>query len=630
MPFPTCLPDLYTADRRVPLSHLMGVPQALLHDLQACPVEVLSLSVRALNCMHKAGINSVGKLLGADLETLWGIKALGRSTLGELVEQLAKFLQSGPRSEHVPNVGLQTASPAALRSEWETFSGGRECPSHLPIEYLDLAPHAAERLHNLGLGRIESLLELPLSFVGSPVDEELLESILLALPPVAFWYAGAALPERPSEARLRSILRQRWAGTAVSDLGLSDGAVSRLQQAGIWSMGRLLTALERLEVFFDVPLYLESFGRLVELGVTAGRPLDKRAQFLAEGEAPATLDAAVEFFRAQCNAREWEVIVGRCGLPVHGAEDARPQTYRSIGERLGISGQGAKTIHHRVCGKVTERDSPALRGPLGELERTLEWLIQRAGGLASVDHLVEELTRLIPEGEYSGRVAVLLVLGFSERFVDLNDGALYATATAPWRLYGTTRRAAQELWDTRLRRPDDRTSIACVVEHLRAQGEKLTQEWVAACLRTDPECVLQPDGAFSMPSRPLRHADALIATLRRIGAPAQLKEIHEALVEQFGAASYANEHASYEQMSRHPELFERVGRGIFALVEWGLTENTKLLDRVVTYLRDKGEPVPEDELAETLGAPPFRTGIPPSWARAPERHWPSQAPAFEE
>ncbi len=57
----------------------------------ALPIEELDLTVRALNCLKKSNIQTVGELVGHTEEDLLGIGNFGASSLEQVIEKLAKF-----------------------------------------------------------------------------------------------------------------------------------------------------------------------------------------------------------------------------------------------------------------------------------------------------------------------------------------------------------------------------------------------------------------------------------------------------------------------------------------------------------------------------------------------------------
>src|SRR5207237_6748251 len=78
-------------------SGAVAIPQRLYE----MPIEDLNLSVRAYNCLKRAGITKVGQILEMSEDDLLGVRNFGRKSLDELRERLAAhgLLEHSPRTE---------------------------------------------------------------------------------------------------------------------------------------------------------------------------------------------------------------------------------------------------------------------------------------------------------------------------------------------------------------------------------------------------------------------------------------------------------------------------------------------------------------------------------------------------
>ncbi|MAH22145.1 MAG: DNA-directed RNA polymerase subunit alpha [Thaumarchaeota archaeon] len=64
---------------------------ALSDDKYNMPVEQLNLSVRTMNCLRRAEVNTVGELIGKGEKELLGLRNFGKKSIQELVERLAEI-----------------------------------------------------------------------------------------------------------------------------------------------------------------------------------------------------------------------------------------------------------------------------------------------------------------------------------------------------------------------------------------------------------------------------------------------------------------------------------------------------------------------------------------------------------
>lgn len=71
-------------------------------DIYNMPVEQLDLSVRAMNCLHRSGINTVGELAGLNERELLNLRNFGQKSRLEVEEKLTGLGLSFPRMNEAP------------------------------------------------------------------------------------------------------------------------------------------------------------------------------------------------------------------------------------------------------------------------------------------------------------------------------------------------------------------------------------------------------------------------------------------------------------------------------------------------------------------------------------------------
>lgn len=62
--------------------------EAISEDIYNMPVEQLNLSVRAMNCLRRSGINTVGELISTDVKELMSLRNFGQKSKQEIDERL--------------------------------------------------------------------------------------------------------------------------------------------------------------------------------------------------------------------------------------------------------------------------------------------------------------------------------------------------------------------------------------------------------------------------------------------------------------------------------------------------------------------------------------------------------------
>lgn len=128
----------------------LGVGTALPPDRYNTPIEDLSLSVRAYNCLKRSGLMTVGQVLEKSEDELLALRNFGRKSYDELRERLVEmgFLQPGEEGEGE----RAEEGERALGAEREARPAAGGAPPPLPEE-------VEEELSPLGAALIEALRE---------------------------------------------------------------------------------------------------------------------------------------------------------------------------------------------------------------------------------------------------------------------------------------------------------------------------------------------------------------------------------------------------------------------------------------------------------------------------------------
>ncbi|MDV2989836.1 MAG: DNA-directed RNA polymerase subunit alpha [Dehalogenimonas sp.] len=104
------------------ISNTPPVKLAIPEEKFNMPIEQLDLSVRSLNCLRHAGLNTVGELLSKGIDELMGLRNFGLKSLNELEERLQAFDLSfnapeGLLSGVVEEVEEETKKPRRKRAD---------------------------------------------------------------------------------------------------------------------------------------------------------------------------------------------------------------------------------------------------------------------------------------------------------------------------------------------------------------------------------------------------------------------------------------------------------------------------------------------------------------------------------
>ncbi|MEP6870762.1 MAG: DNA-directed RNA polymerase subunit alpha [Anaerolineaceae bacterium] len=122
-------------------------------DRYNTPIEDLSLSVRAYNCLKRSGLMTVGSVLEKNEDELLGLRNFGRKSYDELRDRLIEFGYVDPDAE-----GLVPLSDAPKSAAPRPGAGRRSAPSRTSAVILD-DDDEEENLSALGKALKEALLK---------------------------------------------------------------------------------------------------------------------------------------------------------------------------------------------------------------------------------------------------------------------------------------------------------------------------------------------------------------------------------------------------------------------------------------------------------------------------------------
>lgn len=286
--------------------------------------------------------------------------------------------------------------------------------------------------------------------------------------------------------------------------------------------------------------------------------------------------------------REREIIARRYGL------FDRKETLEQIGELLGITRERVRQLEKSVITKLTtqaKKDIPSVT----EADQVLVDLLKNDGKVARISNLSEKLTEKNTKIDQS-RVAFLAKLAPSITFVSENDHFHNAAALA-----------------SELSEKGVREQVGHVVNAIKKIGKPVKIEEVAgamghpeadevralASVSKDLATLNGRWGLIKWPMvNPKNIRDKIYVILYENGKQMHFNEIAEAI----SASDFKRKDVTTQAI--HNELikdkrFILVGRGIYALKEWGFKQGT-VADVITEVLKEAGEPLHRDEIVKRV------------------------------
>jgi DNA-directed RNA polymerase delta subunit len=302
--------------------------------------------------------------------------------------------------------------------------------------------------------------------------------------------------------------------------------------------------------------------------------------------------------------REREVLQKRNALT-----NAEGATLEEIGEEYNITRERVRQIEKEGLKKLLNLDYDKAKLPINDLQSQIEEYLKSSGGLMAESHLTE---KLLNESKVEEEKALSFLLGYilGSRFnkVDNND-----EFHVIWHLDGVNLDQALEI-ATALKNMLEKQGSPLHIEDLHEQFQSHNlydnvdkipgdnQAIIEALLRARRDIGRNILGQWGLAVwntiKPKRMTDKAYLIMLREGKPLHFTEVAD-LINQTNF-----DHKKACPATVHNELilddkYVLVGRGIYALRDWGYQEGT-VADIIEKILKEKGPMTKKDLMDEVL------------------------------
>jgi hypothetical protein len=286
--------------------------------------------------------------------------------------------------------------------------------------------------------------------------------------------------------------------------------------------------------------------------------------------------------------REREIISRRFGL------FDRRETLEQIGELLGITRERVRQLEKAVITRLkaaAERDLPHIK----DVERTLGAHLNDMGKVARISDITGRLTKLNTETDQA-RVAFLANLSPGIAVIDDNDHFFHAVGLAADHTEKNIRDHVGRIIEaiSGIGQPTDINTIA---EKVGNSDVKHTQ-----ALAGISKNIATLNGRWGLVKWPMVNPknirDKIYVILHDNGKPMHFNEISEAIKGSNLRRKDVTTQAIHNELIKDPR-FVLIGRGIYALKEWGYKKGT-VADVIAEVLRKEGGPLHRDEIVRRV------------------------------
>lgn len=285
--------------------------------------------------------------------------------------------------------------------------------------------------------------------------------------------------------------------------------------------------------------------------------------------------------------REREIVSRRFGL------FDRKETLEQIGELLGITRERVRQLEKAVVTKLksNEKDLPHITAIQTQFTAELEAL----GGAARVSELSSKVTKENTRIDQA-RVSFLSQLCSSLVVLDENDHFFLSVGIA-------------KLHDEKKMKDQ----VAKVIEAIKKIAEPTTVDTIAvavkdadkahvAALASTSKHLATLNGRWGLVKWPMVNPknirDKIYVILHENGKPLHFNEIAKAIKDSDFKRKDVTTQAIHNELIKDGR-FVLIGRGIYALKEWGYSKGT-VADIITDVLKKAGEPLHRDEIVKRV------------------------------
>ncbi len=289
--------------------------------------------------------------------------------------------------------------------------------------------------------------------------------------------------------------------------------------------------------------------------------------------------------------RAKDILVSRYGL----GDDPEPKTLEAIGKKYGITRERVRQIEKYALSTI--RKSAEFKKEK-QVFTELHQLLHEMGAIISeqdfLDHLSADLST-------QNHLNILLVLGDEFSFSKENDDfrhRWHIDQEIARRVEDTIKKLYQSLSDDDI--IPEAEIISRFLEHVKDLSEKYKKEEIVRRWLSISKLVSKnPLGEWGKASSPNIRAkgmrDYAFLVIRRHGSPIHFREVAKSIERLFGKKAHVA--TCHNELIKDPR-FVLVGRGLYALTEWGYMSG--VVKDVIRSVLEKNGPLTKEEIVDKV------------------------------
>lgn len=289
--------------------------------------------------------------------------------------------------------------------------------------------------------------------------------------------------------------------------------------------------------------------------------------------------------------RSRDVLVSRYGL----GTAAEKMTLEAIGKLYHITRERVRQIENYALSAIRKSEEyKKSRAIFEELEKMIEGL----GGIVVESEL---LTNVAKDESSQNHLHFLLVAGESFKKLKEDDEfkhRWYVDEVLAEKVHGSLRKFYKSLSDNDLI-PESEV-VSKFLDHVKDMSADIRDEEVAKrWLSISKQIGKNPLGEWGLTSSPnisiKGMRDCAFLVIRRHGSPIHFREVASSIEKLFGKKAHVA--TTHNELIKDPR-FVLVGRGLYALAEWGYLSG--VVREVIKKILEKNGPLTKDKVIEKV------------------------------
>lgn len=288
--------------------------------------------------------------------------------------------------------------------------------------------------------------------------------------------------------------------------------------------------------------------------------------------------------------REREIVARRYGL------FDRKETLEQIGELLGITRERVRQLEKAIVARLKTQAEQGSIPHVSEIESSITAIINEQGGAARVSILADSLTEQGTKIDQA-RIAFLATLCPQLVVVDEND--FYYLSVGLAAVYKDSKNITKKVDEVvkGIKTIGKPTDIAAIAKEVKSSDPAKT-----AALASVSKLLASLNGDWGLVKwptvNPKNIRDKIYVILKENGKQMHFSDIAGKIKDSDFKRKDVTTQAIHNELIKD-DRFVLVGRGIYALKEWGYKKGT-VSDVITEILQKAGEPLHRDEIVKRV------------------------------